>query len=221
MGVINLLHGSAKKPKRVEKKKPQISLTLPKDKSFFLWPVFGLIPLLLAVLGLLFILNIFKAKTLAGLEQKVANLKSSYKKIQNLSDSRKNLTNTLTFLQNISLAKTSWSDQLINLEKLIPNQIWLTNITLESIPEKQALSSSQGQINQIIFPTNKSLTIRGSATSVVESEIISSITRFADSLKKDKSFSRDFKDIKLGPLQSEKKGNLVIMNFSVYCKSEK
>jgi len=196
MSAINLLPDSLKHPKPFREKEGGVSFKAPKFFFLILWP-------LLALFSIIFLALVFQVqnneKTIAALNQKILNLKSDYRKIETLNARKKELRERLIFYQGIFENKTAWSKKLLLIEKAIPSPVWLTEIYTETKP---------GRI----------LVIKGSSTSAVESEIIDAISRFTEQLKKENSFSKDFGEIKLGPLLSEKKGRLNVMNFSLVCK---
>lgn len=140
-----------------------------------------------------------KENAILGLDNKLSKLKSNYQEIEILNKRKGELNERLSFYQGIFEKDILWSEKLSLINAAIPPQVWLTSIYTEAKP-------------------NRILVIKGSAASSVESEIIDSISQFVDRLKKEISFSKDFAEIKLGPLVSEKKGNFNVMNFSLVCR---
>jgi len=222
MPFINLLPTTLKKAKSALEKKiaPPPSSRAPGVKIFALWPVFIVAALFLAIMVLQLAQLAVSQKTVSSLEKKIGALKSGYQKIDGMTKKKVSLAETLSFLEKASAKETLWSEKFYLISKLLPPQIWLTSISVES---KQARTTSPGRAEQkkdglLQMGMERKLTIKGNATSLIEADIIGSITQFVDALKKEPSFNKDFDDIKLGPLQSDKKGNLIIMKFIIYCR---
>lgn len=196
MAIINLLPDSKKQQKPSPKEKVKGLPKLP--NKLLIIPILIILLLFIAWIALVFQVKA-KEKTIASLDKKLLNLKSSYRDIEILNEGKKELSEKLSFYQRTFENNLIWSEKFSSINEVIPDQIWLISVYTETKP-------------------NRILVIKGSATSLVESEIIDSISQFAERLKKESSFYKDFSEIKLGPLLSEKKGNLNIMNFSLLCK---
>lgn len=133
------------------------------------------------------------------LGEKLSDLKTGSKEIEVLNIAKEKLTEKLFFYQKAIEDNVLWSKKLALINKSLPSQIWLTSIYTELSPKKM-------------------LVIKGSAVSLVESEIIDAISKFVSQLKDAPDFNDDFLEIKLGALLSEKKENLDIMNFTLFCE---
>ncbi len=227
MALINLLPNAPKKPKPVVKKRAgrvSPASTSIKIKISFSRPILIIILLYLAILIFFFMRTTIKVKTLSSLEKRIQGINLAYQKINELDEKKRKLNDTLTFLKSESKIKTLWSEKLYLINKLIPPQMWLTNIIIESkeiklepTVEPKKKKEPEKTANPFKTQTLETLIIKGSATSLIEAEIIASITQFVALLKEEASFNRGFQDIKLGQLQSSKEGNLTVMNFVIYC----
>lgn len=140
-----------------------------------------------------------KENETTSLNKKLSDLKTGSKEIEVLNIAKEKLTEKLFFYQKAIGNNVLWSKKLTLINKSLPSQIWLTSIYTELSPKKM-------------------LVIKGSAVSLVESEIIDSISKFVSLLKEAPDFSDDFSEIKLGALLSEKKENFDIMNFTLFCE---
>lgn len=198
MATINLLPDSVKHLKPFKKEGIKLSLKLPRSFLFAFILIAGLFFIILT--SLVFQVH-GKERTMAAFNKELLGLKSNYKEIETLDKRKKELNKRVSFYQGVFGNTILWSEKLSLINKAIPAQIWLLSIYTEAKP-------------------NRILVIKGFSTSAVESEIIDSISSFVDRLKKEPSFSKDFEEIKLGPLVSEKekKGNLTVMGFSLVCK---
>lgn len=210
MATINLLPSSGKqaKPKRAEKKPSRAAAAAPTGIAAKIHiPVIPLYLPFLVVLPPLVAAWFFlgnqiqqKQKALSLLQDKANTINTANRKIGELNKVKKELTEQVNFYKGLYEDKVAWSEKLRMLKKILPPQIWLTSFAVEGRP-----------------PT-RTVTIRGSATSLAEAEIITAITTFAGELKENDYFKKDFEDVRLGPLQSERRGNFSVMNFSLYCK---
>lgn len=198
MALINLLRHSTKQTKPAKSEKIKVSLKLPKTKTLLVIPALIILLLFIVWIGLFMQIK-SKEKTLVLLDKKLLNIKSSYQEIESLNKNKKELEQKLLFYQGLLENSLIWSERLSAVAGSVPAQVWLTSIYTESKPARI-------------------LVIKGSATSLVESEIIASISQFVERLKKQTLFFKDFSEIKLGPILSEKKGNLSVMSFSLFCK---
>jgi len=191
MATINLLSSYLKQPKRAKREK----IKLPQIKSLFITIPAVVFLLLAGILGALLIQVKFREKTLISIKENFNALKINQQKIDELTKREKELSEQFSFFEKILEENIIWSAKLNLINKNIPKQIWLTSASVEKRPVK-------------------TLVLRGSATSLIGSEMIDSIAQFAAKLKEDAGFQ----EIKLGPLVIEKTGKLNIMNFSITCK---
>lgn len=197
MAIINLLPDAKAHPKKLKEKPAE-------DSSVRLLKTF------IFILGFLSILTTggwyslsaqIKAKEneMSLLDKKNSALKTGRNEIEKIKKIKKESDAKLSFYEKILEDNILWSKKLALIGKTIPPQVWLTSIHTETSPKKM-------------------LVIRGSATSLVESEIMDSISQFVERLKNETVFSGDFSVIKLGPLVSAKRGTLEIMDFSLFCE---
>jgi len=200
MAIINLL---PQLPGKTRSKTPAGKLpkfSLPKNKLLLFVPV----AVIFAIAGIKLLalshLVMTKEATRVSLQKKVDSLQGVYKEIKDLSDKKTQAQGEVSFFESAYKNNIAWSEKLESINRLIPQQIWLTSISLER----------QGN--------GRNLVIRGISTSFIEAEMISSITQYADRLEKESSFGKNFEDVKVGQLQTEKRGTLNIMNFVLYCK---
>lgn len=199
MAIINLLPDKKAHTQKLKKEAAENSSFTPLKILIFI-----LIFLTILTSGAWYILS-SKIKTKKNeillCDKKISAFKTGYKEIEMLNKQKKGNEEKLSFYKKIIGNNTLWSKKLALIGENIPPQVWLTSIYTETSPRRM-------------------LVIRGSATSLVESEIIDSISQFVERLKNAPGFSEDFSVIKLGPLVSEKKESLNIMEFSLFCEFE-
>ncbi len=197
MAIINLLPDSKAHPKKLKKEPAE-------DSSVKLLKTFIFILIFLSILtssGWYVLSAQIKAKKyeISLLDKKSSALKTGHNEIEKLKKIKEETREKLSFYEKILENNMLWSKKLALIGKKIPPQVWLTSIHTETSPKKM-------------------LVIRGSSASLIESEIIDSISQFVERLKNETVFSGGFTGIKLGPLVSEKKGTLDIMDFSLFCE---
>lgn len=196
MADINLLPSSLRRHRQPKTKEEKNKDAL--GRPFFSYVL--IFSLLSSAIWLIFFVQV-KTKEIAlnALTKKLRGVNTDYQKIDALIKRKKELNERISSYEKIFERKILWTKKLSLINQLIPEQVWLTEISTEIKPMRILL-------------------IKGSATSLIESEIISAISQLAGQLKENPVFQKDFSEIKLGPLLSQKKGNFTVMNFSLICK---
>ena len=106
-------------------------------------------------------------------------------------------------LEDLSKRRFLWSAKLNSLSDLIPMGIWLTELSLDEMGEMRFL------------------TLEGIAMPFKRQEMIALVTRFMDTLKRDKRFFSGLESIELGPIERIKVEETEVMRFSLICRLEK
>ncbi len=189
--------------------------------------------ILFVFLGFILMQVKMKEGELSGLDKKTSELKSVYKITDELTQRKKGLEETAAVYAKVMSGNTAWSKKLTQTMALLPEHIWLTNMSVQTevikiqqpkaAPAKKEAGKTRARAKPVKQEKPKSVTVRtlaikGSSTSLVEAEIMLSVTQFLENLKNDPSFSADFDEIKLGPVTTVKKGNFNIMSFSIFCR---
>ncbi len=217
MPLINLLPNADKKARNIDLTGATLQKTKALSSHFistlsFSKPILLTLASLLAILAILFISVISKEKIVASLEKTNLNIKKDYLKLEALTKQKNELSETFSNLQGLSHGSFSWVEKLAALTASLPHQVWMTQLAVEFTQNKDDFQK----------PVKiKTLSIKGSAYSSIDTQALMSITQFIDTLKKNQTFSKDYHDIKLGPLESDKKNNLTIMNFTIFCTYNK
>jgi len=189
--------------------------------------------ILFALLGLMFIQVKAKEGEVSGLDKKTSELKSVYKITDELTQKKKGLEETAAVYAKITGGNTAWSNKLAEIAGLLPPHIWLTNMNVQTelvkiqqpkaTPAKKETGKTRAKTRAVKQEkpqtiTVRTLTIKGSSTSMIEAEIMLSVTQFLENLKNNPSFNADFNEIKLGQVTTIKKGNFNVMSFSIFCR---
>lgn len=205
MATINLLPPEQKRGKQIKTKAKanfQFSRDQPlkPNRAFIIFA--GISCLILITWAVLFIQSKSRERLLNSFAKKLNVQEEKLHRINELNEEKYELSQTISFYQKISASRITWTEKLFSIMNLLPPQIWLTSVyTAELKP-------------------NKLLTLKGCSSSLAETEILSSISRFTSALKESAPLKETFQDFKLGELNAEKRGNLTVMEFSLSCKSK-
>lgn len=214
MPQINLLSPSygkkAKKPKfevvSSEKKENPLGLA---------YIVIGAIVALMILVWVIMGTKISKyTKELKSLEQKEATFAVEPQKLIKLNEQRDKLFKRLEFLGEFTEKKFLWSEKLDRIAELIPEGVWLTDLSFE---KKVNIADMEG--NKAL-EEKAVISIKGRAVASIIQEAVELVGLFRDRLEEDKSFSMGFKEIKLSSLTKGVLANRDIMNFEFYCVIE-
>lgn len=205
MASINLLPPEQKRAKQIRLKEKMGFQPSP-GQPFKPGPAFKIFAavscLTLLSWAALFIQVKSKERFLNTFSAKLNIREEKLRRISELTEKKQDLSQTISFYRKISDSRIAWTGKLFSIMDLLPPQIWLQGIyTAEVKPDKV-------------------LTIKGYSSSLVETEILSSISQFAQALKESAPLKENFQDFRLGELNAEKRGNLTVMGFSLSTKSK-
>ena len=205
MATINLLPPEQKRGRQIKTQRKdnfQFSPDLPlrPNRAFMIFA--GISCLIFISWAGLFIQSKIRERLLDSFAKKLIIRAEKLRRINELSEKKYELSQMISLYQKISGSRITWTEKLFSIMNILPPQIWLTSIyTAEVKPDKI-------------------LTIKGCSSSLVETEILNSISRFTSALKESAPLKETFQDFKLGELNAEKRGNLTVMIFSLSCKSK-
>ena len=199
MAIINLLPSSKKSFKAAAAPKLENLKAGFKISGKMIFIPAGIAFLICVCWAFLFIQLRTRKSQLSFLEKQLADLDYSNKQIQSLNKRVNEMNNRLNFYKKASGNEFSWAKLLGFINEAAPMQVWFTNIHTEANP-------------------NKILIISGSAASTAQSKEIDSLSYFTQRLKNFTYFSKNFEEIKLGPISVEKKGNVNVITFTVFCR---
>lgn len=213
MAIINLLPKGTgpDKPKRQKgkpKKGVKFNIPLPKLSFSSLIPAMIIIALCGGVLLFLLIQFNIERKTLASLRAQVDDLQSDHRELNTLRNKKAELVDIITFYVSVTQHDVVWSEKLRLIRQLIPSEVWLNSISTDG--------GFRGRRRREAL--KRGLSIRGSAVSTTEPQIIESIMRFVTDLKEDASFNKDFEAFAVGPLRLKVSGEYNVADFSLNCR---
>ena len=158
-------------------------------------------------------------RTLLELENKVNVLGTNPKEIEKLKDERAALEKKVELIDRLSSRKFFWFEKFEIIANLIPNGVWLTEISskqekplVEKIDGKQVLSS--------IGKEKTILVVKGTAVADKIQNAVGFIGDFIKNLQVNWKFSKDFLEIKLNNATKENIGGLDVMKFDFTCESK-
>jgi len=182
--------------KKTQKKKIKIPKISAIPVKFLL--IGGAVILLVAAQVVFTALITVKENKLKGLEGKWAVLEQEEKEVLAIKKEMDDLNNRLEAIEDIVTKRVLWAKKLNDLSDSMVPRVWLTSLSMDETLKKKYLS------------------IKGGITSRKKDEA-AVIGKFMKILKENKSFFKDFSDIKLGALQQKKVKEVEIMEFSITC----
>ncbi len=152
---------------------------------------------------------------LKSLKQKETTFAVEPQKMIKLNEQKDKLLKRLEFLQEFTEKKFLWSEKLKRIAELIPDGVWLTDLSFE---KKVTMTDIEG--NKAQQEEKSVISIKGRAVAPVIQEAVQLVGNFRDKLEKDKDFFKDFKEIRLSSLTKGIVAKRDIMNFELYCVIE-
>ncbi len=120
--------------------------------------------------------------------------------------------NENAFLDKVQVKRVLWSRKLEDLSKIMPDDVWLTNLSIKTIEKKKRASE---QVEKETY-----LTIKGVTVPRADREALDSIAQLILSLNGSKSFRHDFEPVKLVYTHLSKEKDREIMEFELSSKLE-
>lgn len=131
------------------------------------------------------------------------------------------LRNKETLIRKASGLDIVWAQKLNLISDLIPAEIWLTKVSLES-RTRSPKPSQQRKLNlkaiqELKKRDQKILVISGVVAAGRSSEMLSPVSRFITRLKREPLFFNDFEEVELGQVKRKKIDNKEVMVFELIC----
>ncbi|MDD5680620.1 MAG: hypothetical protein PHI59_05220 [Candidatus Omnitrophica bacterium] len=215
---INLLPPEAKKKRR--------KIELP-DISF--------LPIIAGLLGVIIIIHLvlgltlaIKAKTLKRLERKWQTMLPQKEKADNVKVEFTGMKAKIDAIDKLVRNRHSWARRLNDISDAMISGVWLNKLWLEKrviiqepvVKSDMGESSSKVKAKEIKAEPKKTiiqtLHLNGSAIAAGGEET-ATIGKFIRSLKENKDFFSDFKDIESASIQRTKLKEEEIMDFELIC----
>jgi len=168
--------------------------------------------MILAVLGCLVLFHLFLISLTAMSTKRLKSFKKTWQELapkrERLEGLKKQLSEInarIPLFEQVIKNRVLWSEKLNQLSESIASGVWLNELSLVT-KEVQA----KGQLS-------KYLIIQGSCASRTKDEP-ALIGRFMQNLKEDPSFSSDFAEIELGPIEKRLINQTAVMDFILSCR---
>jgi hypothetical protein len=170
--------------------------------------LFPLMILLLVVVGFVYITSS------SSLDQKIRinNRQKSYL-IDQLGKLEKDLEETrkeLGGLSKFDMKSVEWFGKLIGLSKKVPDDLWLTGLSIKTTKKRKRESREVEQETHLI--------IKGATGFARESQPLNRIAQLISSLNSLESFQRDFEPVTLVSTQLSRKKDREFMEFEISSK---
>jgi Tfp pilus assembly protein PilN len=207
---INLLFPTSSRSLKKAKKTKAPELETNKLLIVAYFPV-SLILVFLVISWMITAVRISKYNSeVRSLKIKQANLTVNPEEIATLEENKKTLLKRLDFLERLNEKKFLWSKKLERISELIPEGIWLTDISSErKLNIDPVTRKAEGEEDVI--------SVKGRAVALQIQDAIELIGEFLEKLKNDEIFSNNFKEIKLDSVNKGMISNRDIMNFEFVC----
>lgn len=167
------------------------------------------LPLLLLSLSIIFFLigvylrlvTIYQKKGLREAIKQYEEVEAMAKKVKISKEELDKLNGELNLFDGYLKRGIVWSEKLSQLRNLIPQEIWLTQLSFE----KKGTGVSD------LY----SLSLKGSLIPQEKASPIGTLSKFINQLKEDEAFSGDFQNLILSDSRTETKHNIEIMTFTI------
>ena len=130
-----------------------------------------------------------------------------------LSEVEKDLekhSNEAELLSKLHIKRVLWSRKLVDLSRVMPDDLWLTDLSIKTIEKKKKASK---QVEKETY-----LTIKGVTLPVPGREPLDNIAQLILALNGSKSFNQDFEAVKLVYTHLTRKKDRDIMEFELSSK---
>ena len=145
--------------------------------------------------------TIYRKKGLYRITDEYQQAEGLAKKIKALNKEQDKSTGELNFLNGYLKREVIWSEKLGQLRDIIPQEIWLKELSSEKISNKD---SGFGN-----------LYLKGALIPLDKAEPLGTLSRFINKLKEDNAFFIDFDNLILTDFRTETQGNIEIMTFAI------
>lgn len=209
---INLLpqEYQAKKSKKIE---------IPKIE--FLPVFFGVIGALVLLQCLLGSVVIYQKMTLKNINTRLKNLDPTKVAIEQMKKQISDANRRINAVEQLTQKRFLWAKKLNQLSDAIIAGIWLENLYIEEKTRQPeaAVAKPGTALKPLVQKPIKSyvLILKGHAMGTPEADGPAVVGKFMKSLKDNKEFFVDFKDIELGSIQKTNIKGVEVSNFTLNC----
>lgn len=167
------------------------------------------VPKIIFSLGIIFLfigvylrINIiFQRKSLNRIIEEYKNTQELNKKLVSIKLELNNLEEEINFLKVYLKRDINWSEKLIQLRDIIPEEVWLNQLSFE----KKFAGTTE----------IKNLIVKGKLIAPEKASPISALSVFVNKLKQDPLFFTDFENLILVDFHTESYKNIEVMSFFI------
>ncbi len=190
---VNLLQAEAGKAKKIAI--PEIDIQKPLALSIGLSLLFFLV-------GIFFrVETAYRRAGLSNITKEYQQEEERVRKINALKQEKDTVAQEAAYLNGYLKRNIIWSQKLAQLRKIIPKEVWLTNLSFE----KKTGKDTQGF----------SLYLKGGLIPQDKTSPLGTLTKFINKLKEDKDFFIDFDNPVLTDFRTELRENTEIITFAI------
>lgn len=150
-----------------------------------------------------------KKKKLNEINAEIARLEIEVKEVESKEEEARELEKRIQVIDQLMFSRLSWARRLNEISNLVPDNIWLTSLSLS-----QSTVSSPGGGASV---TKNVLVLRGKALALPGERAVNLIGVFMNNLKFNPSFFENFSDIEFIGTTSEKSGEKEVVGFELRC----
>lgn len=143
----------------------------------------------------------YRKKSLSHIISQYQQAEILVRKINVLKLEQNRLTQQLKLFNGYLKRDVLWSEKLSQLRNLIPQEVWLTELSFKKQPVKDSGSGN--------------LYLKGGLILQEKTSSIGTLTNFINRLKEDQDFFADFDNLILADSQTETRKNIEIMTFII------
>lgn len=147
------------------------------------------------------LVTVYQKKGLREAIKQYEEAEALAKKVKTLKEELDKLNGELNLFADYLKREIAWSEKLSELRNLVPQEIWLTQLSFE---KKEAGTVSLS-----------SLFLKGSLIPQEKTSPIGTLSKFINQLKEAQEFSGDFQNLILSDSRTETKHNVEIMTFTI------
>ena len=167
-----------------------------------------------------------KRAQLTKIANEVKNLEVKPKEIEELKSEKAALEKKIKLIDDLSSRKFYYYEKLNLLTQLIPDGVWITQISSKKM-SSSAIPSRSRRMRRVQTTTEASeagegvsFTINGKSIADRIEEEVELIDNFIENLKNSEEFSKDFVEIKLNNIAKSTVGGRDIMTFDLICDTD-
>ncbi len=167
-----------------------------------------------------------KKQHLAELKQKLASLEEAVKQVKQLEKEKELLSQKRQAVEQITAGRTIWSHELYVLAKLVPNGVWLEEVSLSTrrrpvtiqAPNPNRSPGQPATVEKTVIQSFPALRVSGYALSPHREQGLELVGDLIANMKVDNVFSKRFVAPELRSIERQEFKDQTVMKFVMDCE---